>query len=280
MMRSAGVWKRELKVALRQSLFVLSFYSLVPLLYLLDISVYRSGFTFMEYMSNGLDLFILLSAGYLAYNMFRTEEKQGGMEYLLSLPLGRVKLLLVKTLSRMAVLLPLVAAGRILLGILYTQGSVLVSVFIEWRAGILYMVLFVLFVQLCGYVLGLVGRKSWSTRLILLFFAVCVWQGSGAVLAVDRIILKTMGWKHFITFKHNVSMSLGFRNVNALEAAINFAVFFGLILYVLVPLIKLWDLKAMRFREVWFQKRAILPMLAFLLLFVNRLVVNPLVLLW
>lgn len=280
MMRSDGVWKREFMVTLRQALFVLSFYSLVPLLYLLDVSVYRSGFTFMEYMSNGLDLFILLVSGYLAYNMFRPEEEQGAMEYLLSIPLGRRKLFGLKILPRMAVLVPLMAAGRIMVEILHTHGSVLYSILINWRFGFLYMVLFMLFIQMCGFLLGLVGRRSWSTRLLLAFTAVTVWKNSGIVIAVDRIILKTMGWRTFMTLKHNMSRSMGFRNVYTLEVLINFAVFYGLILYVLVPLMKIWDMKALRFREVWFQKRAILPLLAFLLLFVNRLVVNPLVLLW
>jgi len=70
-------------------------------------------------------------------------------------------------------------------------------------------------------------------------------------------------------------MILHTRNIRILievaKGVINFAVFFGLLWYILGPLSRIWDLKPIQVREIWFQKKAILPMLVFILLLINRL---------
>jgi len=261
---------KELKDSLRQVCFVMSFFVLIPLLYLLDRSAYNSGFTFMEYISCGMNLFILITAVYIAYNMFRAEERDGALEYLLSLPLSRMSLLRAKALPRIAVSAVLLLAGFLLNRILQTQGSVLSSLFINYRAGVLYLLGLIVLIQFCGFMLGLVGRRSWSVRLLLLGMVICVWKLGTFTLAIEQIMLQTLGVRRYFNI-----MILHTRNIRILievaKGVINFAVFFGLLWYILGPLSRIWDLKPIQVREIWFQKKAILPMLVFILLLINRL---------
>jgi ABC-type transport system involved in multi-copper enzyme maturation permease subunit len=257
--------RREISITVRQTVFILWFYILIPLLVLLDRSVYRTGLTVWEYISNGIDLFILITALFLAYNMFRNEEEEGASEYLLSLPMNRWKLMGYKIIPRILILFILLIIGLVLNGIRQSEGSALGCIFINWRAGLFYLAGFMAFIQVCGFTLGLVGRSSWSVRLLLLFMVVCVWQFSTISLAIERIIYKVADMRSAVRF----SFWFG----NSKKALLDFSVFFALIWYILKPLSGIWDLNAMRVREIWFQKRMILPMTAFLLLFLNRFLV-------
>lgn len=261
------MWIRELKETLRQTIFIMAFFILIPLLYLTDRAVYETGLTFIEYFSNGLDLFILITAVYLAYNMFKAEERDGATEYLLSLPISRLNLLVCKVLPRIAVLSVLLLIGFIVNDLRLSNGSVLGSIFMNWYPGYFYVLGFVIFLLICGFMIGLVGRTSWITSLMLLVMALCVWQGATTTGAIQSIIGNVFGsWHTAIRFQfaiHNYGFVL-----------INYSVYFALVAYILVPLLRMWDLKPIRVREVWFQKRAFLPMLVFSLLLVSRYFTN------
>jgi len=256
------MWVRELKETLRQTIFIMAFFILVPLLFLTDQAVFSSGLTFLEYMSNGLDLFILITAFYLAYNLFRVEERDGATEYLLSLPLSRWQLIRYKVIPRVAVLTILILIGSIINDLRISDGSVLGLVFVNWRVGLFYLIGFITFIQVCGFILGLTGRESWSARLMLLSMVLCVWQLGTITIVITRLIYKVFDMWTALRFP----FWLGDNG----SAILDFSVFFALLLYILKPLCGMWDLKPMRVREIWFQKRAILPMLVFLLLFLNR----------
>jgi ABC-type transport system involved in multi-copper enzyme maturation permease subunit len=258
------MWMKEIRETLKQTVFVMSFFVLIPLLYFLDSSVYHSGWTFMEYMSNGIDLLILTAAVYLAYNLFRIEEEQGAVEYLLSLPVKRGRLLLMKVLPRLSASLLLLAVGKCLNSVSRETGSVLESVLINWHASLLYLVFFILFIQLSGFMLNLIGRRSWSVRLILLFMIVLVWQFIGISIPLADLVQKVFGLRASIEFNWRLGVSG--------RAIIDFSVFFVLLWYILRPVLGIWDLKPMRFREIWFQKRALLPLAVFILLMISSLV--------
>lgn len=256
------MWMKETGETLKQAAFTMSFFALVPLLFLLDISVYRTGMTLMEYLSNGMDLFILITSLYLAYNMFKPEEDDGASEYLLSLPVSRMKLLACKTLPRVGVAVVLALIGRLVYGVLMSRGSALSGIFLNWGAGLPYMILFMAFIQGCGYTLGLVGRTSWSARVILLLMVLCVWQFGTFTLLISHVIKVLFDWPAAFRF----AMALG----TPWRAVIDFSVFYLLLWYILRPLMDIWDGKSVRFREIRFQRRAVLPILVFLLLLLNR----------
>ncbi len=261
------MWIKESRETLRQTVFIMAFFILIPLLFLADQAVYHTGLTFIEYISNGLDLFILIIAAYLAYNMFKVEEMDGATEYLLSLPISRWQLLRYKTIPRAAVLTILFLIGSIVNDLRIADGSVLGLILINWRTGLFYLIGFIIFIQICGFMLGLAGRKSWSVRLMLLAMVLCVWQ-----LGTITIVIDTLVWKLFdIWTAVRFSCWLGANS----RALLDFSVFFALLWYILKPLCSIWDLKPMKIREIWFQKRAILPLLVFLMLFVQRLIAYP-----
>ena len=257
------MWIRELKETLRQTIFIMAFFILVPLLFLTDQALFSSGLSFLEYMSNGLDLFILITAFYLAYNMFKVEERDGATEYLLSLPITRWQLIRYKVIPRVVILTILLLIGSILNDIRISDGSALGMIFVNWRVGLFYLIGFIVFIQICGFMLGLAGRESWSVRLMLLGMILCVWQLGTFTIVITRLIYKVFD----IWTAARFTFWLGANG----KAIINFSVFFALMWYILKPLCRIWDLKPMRGREIWFQKRAFLPMLVFLLLFLNRL---------
>lgn len=259
------MFRNEVVETLRQTVFIMVFFILIPLLYLADQTFYRTGLTFVEYMSNGLDLFILITAFYLAYNLFKDEERDGATEYLLSLPISRWNLLKYKILPRIAVLIVLFLIGYFTNTLRRADGSVLGEIFINWRVGILYLIGFIVFVQICGFMLGLGGRESWSIRLMLLAMVLCVWQFGTITIVISRLIYKVFGMWTVIRY----SFWLGDNGT----AILDFSVFFALLWYILKPLCGIWDLKPMRVREIWFQKRAILPLLVLLLLTLNRFLV-------
>ena len=257
------MWIKELKETLRQTIFIMSFFILVPLLFLTDQAVFSTGLTFLEYMSNGLDLFILITAFYLAYNISKVEERDGATEYLLSLPITRWQLIRYKIIPRVAVLTILLLIGSIVNDLRISSGSVLGMIFIYWGTGLVFLIGLITFIQACGFILGLTGRESWSARLMLLSMVLCVWQLGTITIVITRLIYKVFDMWTALRFP----FWLGDNG----SAILDFSVFFALLWYILKPLCRMWDLKPMRGREIWFQKRAVLPMVVFLLLFLNRL---------
>lgn len=252
---------KELKDTLRQTGFIMAFFILVPVLYLIDHTFYNTGMNFSEYISNGLDLFILITAMYVGYNMFKAEEEDGAKEYLLSLPVSRWSLFLNKLTPRVIVLIPLLVSGMLVYEFAETNG-VAFGFFLNWFLGFNNLIFLLIFIQICGFILGLVGWESWITRLMLLVMVVCIWQYSSIALVFENILRSIIGWRKMI--------ELGFGWYSSTNAYIDGIFNYALLAYILVPLLGMWDLKPIRVREVWFQKRAFLPMIVFSLLLVSR----------
>ncbi len=218
----------------------MAFLAVMPLIYLLDSSFYSTGTTFLEYMARGFVLLWVVMVGYLAYNMFRPEEKDDAVEYILSLPIPRWKLLTWKVLPRVAVLLILLGAPL----------SLTVDFIPIW------MVAFVLFSQICGFILGIVGRKSWIARLMLFIMTICVYF-------INSIPPKYM-WREYvpnsslIQFPSSLMMFIEHIRFSQLSYIL---VEFGFLALILIPIYRNWDLKPVRGRELSFEKRAIVPLI-------------------
>lgn len=217
------MFRLELRDTLRQTLFVMGFLAVMPLIYLLDSSIYKTGTSLGMYMLGGWGLLWLITAGHLAYNMFRREDEDGAEEYLLSLPVGRLTLLGVKAVPRFAVLL-----GLELLFLLLTGRQI-------WFQDFAGMITFVICVTICGFMLGMVGRKSWIARLILLIITAGAFVVSG--------IPAHMIWD---SIPHS---SLPYYLGEIVLLSI-----------VAVYLMRKWDHKPIRTRELAFAKAALLPM--------------------
>jgi hypothetical protein len=214
------VFLKEVKDTLKQVGFIMAFLAVMPLVYLLDSSLYKTGVTFTEYMTGGFALLWMIAVGYLAYNMFRPEEKDNAVEYILSLPINRWKFLIWKTVPRVAVLLvPIVI-------IPFVTNFIPIGI-----------VAFVWFAQLCGFTLGIVGRKSWIARSMLFVMTICVY--------IINSIQPEFIWKDSF-----IASLLPYILVE-----------FGFIALILIPIYKKWDLKPVRARELSFAKRAMVPLI-------------------
>jgi hypothetical protein len=214
---------REIRETLKQVVSVLSFLAVMPLVYILDRSFYETGTTITEYLLGGFALLWLIAAGYLAYNMFRLEDKDDAEEYVLSLPVGCLKLLIWKTIPRAVVLillLPFFNFGRTI-----------------WFYSIIGCFVFVLFSQVSGFTLGIVGRSSWITRLILLVMNLCAFIISSIP---PRFIMPGNLFASGVIF------------------AITELIFLALIL---IPVYRVWDIRPVRFREQSFAKWSAVPMI-------------------
>ena len=210
---------KEVKDTLKQVGFIMAFLAVMPLVYLIDSSLYKTGVTFTEYMAGGFALLWMIAVGYLPYNMFRPEEKDNAVEYILSLPINRWKLLIWKTVPRVAVLLVLIVIPLV-------TNSIPIG-----------MVAFIVFAQLCGFTLGIVGRKSWIARSMLFVMTICVY--------IINIIPPEFIWKDSF-----IASLLPYILVE-----------FGFLALVLLPMYRNWDLKPVRSRELSFAKRAMVPLI-------------------
>ncbi len=204
----------------------MAFLAVMPLVYLIDSSLYKTGVTFPEYMAGGFALLWMIAVGYLAYNMFRPEEKDNAVEYILSLPISRWKLLICKTVPRVAVLLAL----NLLI-------SSLGSGYL-WFYNLTGLLAFVIFSQVCGFTLGIVGRKSWIARLMLFVMTICVF-------IINSMQPMLISWDNS-TFATSLPYIL---------------VEFSLLALILVPMYRTWDLKPVRGRELSLAKMAIVPLI-------------------
>jgi ABC-type transport system involved in cytochrome c biogenesis permease component len=154
------VLRREILETLRQTLFIMSFLLVMPIVFFIQREVNGVESHLAEFVLGGYGILWIITSVYVAYNMFRSELRDGAIEYLLSLPVSKPVLLFMKVVPRISIL--------IILGILFYwlngQWGFFSSV---WG-----MVAFLLFIQICGFVLGITGRSNWLARTVLAFLAV------------------------------------------------------------------------------------------------------------
>lgn len=216
---------KEVKDTLKQAGSIMAFLVVMPLIYLLDSSFYKTGTTIIEYIGGGFALLWMIAVGYLAYNMFRPEEKDNAVEYILSLPISHWKLLICKLLPRITVLLALN-----LLTVFLCSGHI-------WFYNLSGLLTFVVFSQVCGFTLGIVGRRSWITRLMLFFMMICA----------------------FII--NSIPLLLIWKDSFPASSLLNIIVQLGFLVLILIPIYRNWDLKPVRARELSFAKIAIVPLI-------------------
>ena len=216
---------KELKDTLKQTGSIMMLMVVMPLIYLLDSSFYRTGTTLLEYMAGGFALLWMIAVGYLAYNMFRPEEKDNAVEYILSLPIARWKLLICKLVPRVVILLALN-----MLTVFLGSGHI-------WFYNLPGLLAFVVFSQVCGFTLGIVGRKSLITRLMLFVMTICAF----IINSIPPVFI----WKDQVPA----------------SGPLNIIVEFVILALILIPIYRNWDLKPVRARELSFAKIAIVPLI-------------------
>ncbi|PIE53603.1 hypothetical protein CSA37_00090 [Candidatus Fermentibacteria bacterium] len=170
--------KKEILETLRQTAIILCFALAVPIMYMVNevtLSENRPVSTYVSFATTYL--FVLLTLG-LSWNMFAQEDREGGMEYLRSLPISKVRLLSIKVLPRMAALLLAI--------VLLTMGNInhIKYLLTSTVTGLILAVLLV-----SGFMMGISERKNPVLALMLVLpvfhFAV---SGQLAALKMARVL--------------------------------------------------------------------------------------------
>ena len=214
--------EREFRDAAWQFGGIMLFLAVIPLVYLLDSSTYRTGVRLSEYMIGGFGLLWLISTVYIGYNIFRSEIRDDSFEYVLSLPISRLKLLVWKTLPRILVLY-VTAELSDLFGVTYFPGRAL-------------LLAFIVFTQVCGFTLGLVGRGSWMARLLL-------------------FLLVTF------TYFTNSTRPLRYTMLGGIAGSLWIVLELAVLMILLLPVYSIWDLRHGRIMERRLALSAVLPLL-------------------
>lgn len=258
------MFTEEMRDTVRQTLFVLPFFIIIPALYLLKVNTSAESTSFLEYSSIGLISAVYALGIYLAYNMFQSEDRDGAGEYLLSLPTTRTRLFLAKAIPRVVVIIPLMLLAQML------------TAFADPAAGSgsgggwlsIWEHLFLLLTVLCGFITGVIGRRSWLTIAVLsLVLLGTIHAGRAGVLSA------VLGFSNWIDLR---AIPSGLR-----MAYINTLIFFGRLGWILTPVMlfgaflpvyRKWALSSHRTMELAFAKRAGLLVVLLLIPLVDQMI--------
>jgi hypothetical protein len=108
--------RKEFRDALRRLTECLVLLGAVPLGYIWDRAIVHSGWRFSEIWATVFAATLFLFAAYAGASLFLSEKKDRALEYLLSLPVSRTKIVLVKIGPRLAILAGLWGARSLLVG--------------------------------------------------------------------------------------------------------------------------------------------------------------------
>ena len=243
---------RELSDTVRQTLFILSFYILVPVLYWMDIAEIQSKMNLLKYLSNGFGLTIIALIFFLAYNMFRTEDRDSATEYLLSLPFSRWKLFFCKMVPRVLILIPVILAAHFLFYL--RQG--LKSVTFGWIFSVeSFLILLILY---CGFILGVVGRKSWLVGLTLAVIILGSLVTLSTGILVNLFLLLNVNIR---TLSESSLLWVVYWTIRNFCSATGWILTPVLLTTAFLPVYRGWDISSGRTRQLCFVKRVSILMI-------------------
>lgn len=256
---------KEFRDTIKQTFFILVFYVFVPILYGMDQAAFNSGMGFLWYLSNGLALITIVLCFYLAYNMFRSEEQDDATEYLLSLPYSRTKVFVCKMLPRIIILIPFLLINLLLLHLRSGSEPALSGYLLHFNfTNNLLLLSLVLYF---GFILGVIGRKSRITGLILFTILSGVWNFD--IWGFDILLPKQL-IRGILQLTGKLGLTAIYLN-EMLPWKMSLLFIAVLMTFVFIPFYRKWDLTEKRSRELMFARRAILPMVISVLPVLHRL---------
>lgn len=257
------MFAKEIRDTLRQTLSVLPFFVIVPALYLLKVNISAESMSLLEYCSIGFASAVYTLGVFLAYNMFQAEDLDGAVEYLLSLPTSRTGLFLAKAIPRVAVLIPLMLLAQMLPSLadpVAEPGSGAGWLSIREH-------LFLLLTVLCGFIAGVIGRRSWLTIAILSLVML------GSIHADTAGVLSVLGIRDWVDLR---AMSEGqgqaYINTMILTGRIGWILTPVMLAAAFLPVYRRWALSSRRAMELAFAKRASLLVVLLLVPVIERMV--------
>lgn len=250
-----SMFREEVRYCLRQTLITLLLFAIIPALYLMDALVYRTGLGPIWYLSNGYSLMLLALSFFMAFTVFRRETRDGALEYLFSLPIGKRDLFLCKIVPRIAILLLLLIPNHILLAVRgYSDqaiGGCLLPFSFTNNLALVFLIV------LLGFVRGVIGPKRVITGLVLLSTLFGLW------------ILYPWGFSWISMHGIGIPLlkmfsAIGLRNLylhEMLPWTLSWALVTGLLAVAFVPVYRRWDMGSSHTREKSFLRVAFIPFL-------------------
>lgn len=244
------MYKKEFIATLKQTVVILSFLLLIPIIHLVNETRLPGGTSSLgTYMMNGGFLcFALLTAG-LAYMMFSSEDNDDALEYLKALPISKIELFKIKVLPRLAILL--IPAFAIFLWVALMPRVTAIEVIFLTIIPISLTILLALFL---GFLLGLSDRKNpILIGSITLITAYPIFFGSILTQKASRYILNQT--------QADIPIYL--------YALVHFIIIIApvlITLYLLLPIYRLWDCTSGKVRSQAILKRLAVPTIAIVVL--------------
>lgn len=250
-----SIWRQEIRYCLRQTLIVLLLFAVIPALYLMDALVYRTGLGPIWYLSNGYALMLLALSFFMAFTVFRREIRDGALEYLLSLPVGKRDLFLGKIVPRIAILLVLLIPNHILLVIRGHSDQAIGGCLLPFS--FTNNLALLLLIVVLGFVRGVIGPKRVITGLVLLVVLFGLW-----ILYPWGFIWISINWIGIPLLRQFSAMGLrGVYLHEMLPWTLSWGLLTGLLAVAFIPVYRKWDLGSSRSREIAFLKLAAIPFL-------------------
>lgn len=137
--------KKELNEILKQSLYFIIFFICLPLLFMAGSRIVGSSVSYLQFFFPLFQVSLLIFALIAGISLFTSERKQDGIEYLLTLPLSRLKLLAIKIFPRLAAII-VFSLLYVLLVKLLTSGAESMQLTYTLPANIFFFMLCSLFI--------------------------------------------------------------------------------------------------------------------------------------
>lgn len=137
--------KKEFNEILKQSLYLIIFLICLPLLFMAGSRILGTSVSYLQFFFMLFQVGLLIFALIAGISLFTSERKQGGIEYLLTLPISRLKLLTIKICPRLAALTAFSLLYVLLVNIL-TNGAESMQLTYALPANIFFFMLCSLFI--------------------------------------------------------------------------------------------------------------------------------------
>ena len=243
---------REIRDTIVQTIQLMPFLLLVPLMYLYSRHVTDQDLGFIWYLSNCFQILVVMITFRLAYGMFTAEYRDNAMEYLLSLPIRRGRALLTKLLPRLVMVLLLLALDALTIRIRLGSEAVLSGQILPF--GLIDRTLLLALILLSGLVFGVCGRRSFSLAASLLLMVFACWASTPVISAFR---LGGLSMHHALA-----SISPRFWMFSQTSSVALCCLIAGGVLWLAFrPVLRAWDCRPARHRARMMQLRLVLPVL-------------------
>ena len=256
--------RKEFLDTFRQTLLVLVFLAVIPLVYVVDRVLYNVV-KFPWYVVNGFGLLTIILGLYLALGFFHRERRENAGEYLYSLPIPRWKLFWSKFLPRLIVMGVFVWINQLMIQWNWTSRDSLDLH--PLNKGLMVNFIGAATLLFFGYIVCVLGRKAWRSASMLFVILAGIWSTAFTRIPAHRLVwITTMRstWLHSVWADHTSSF------VNQNIAYLEWLLLMAFVALAFIPVLRRIDFVPSRVDENRFLRLAWIPFLLVALTIIGR----------